>query len=58
MTTLIRRARHLLAVVFTAVLLLAGTTTAQAAPSVAAGIGKATIVLLHGAYAEGPAGRR
>ena len=53
MTKLMRKARNLLAVVFTAVLLLAGTTTAQAAPSVGAAIGKATIVLLHGAYADG-----
>ncbi len=53
MTTLIRRARTVLAVVFTTILLLAGTSTAQGAPSVAAAVGKATIVLLHGAYADG-----
>ena len=45
-------ARNLLVAVIGAVLLLVGATTAQAAPSLQS-IEKPTIVLLHGAYADG-----
>ena len=52
MAKLMLKARNLLVAVIGAVLLLAGVTTAQAAQSLHA-IEKPTIVLLHGAYADG-----
>ena len=52
MTKLMLEARNLLVAVIGAVLLLVGATTAQAAPSLQA-IEKPTIVLLHGAFADG-----
>jgi pimeloyl-ACP methyl ester carboxylesterase len=52
MAKLMLRARNLLAAAIGAVLLLVGATTAQAAQSLQA-TEKPTIVLLHGAYADG-----